>query len=350
MDGKKVKLRLEHISQSYIVKNEVSDAVVDVSLDVYDNEFLVILGPGRCGKTVLLNMIAGLEKPVDGSLFLDGEEIHGSDERIGMVFQKLALMPWKTVMENVEFGLKMKGVPKAQRRETAQKYINLVGLQGFEKSYPSQLSGGMKQRAGIARAYTNNPEIMLMDEPFLDGEEIHGSDERIGMVFQKLALMPWKTVMENVEFGLKMKGVPKAQRRETAQKYINLVGLQGFEKSYPSQLSGGMKQRAGIARAYTNNPEIMLMDEPFGQLDAQTRYSMQDEVLRIWESEKRTFIFVTNNIEEALYLADRIVLLTNYPAQVKEIYDINLPRPRDTVSPEFLRLRKIISDNTDLAL
>lgn len=137
--------------------------------------------------------------------------------------------------------------------------------------------------------------------------------------------------------------------RETAQKYINLVGLQGFEKSYPSQLSGGMKQRAGIARAYTNNPEIMLMDEPFGQLDAQTRYSMQDEVLRIWESEKRTFIFVTNNIEEALYLADRIVLLTNYPAQVKEIYDINLPRPRDTVSPEFLRLRKIISDNTDLA-
>ena len=227
MDGKKVKLRLEHISQSYIVKNEVSDAVVDVSLDVYDNEFLVILGPGRCGKTVLLS---------------------------------------------------------------------------------------------------------------------------IGMVFQKLALMPWKTVMENVEFGLKMKGVPKAQRRETAQKYINLVGLQGFEKSYPSQLSGGMKQRAGIARAYTNNPEIMLMDEPFGQLDAQTRYSMQDEVLRIWESEKRTFIFVTNNIEEALYLADRIVLLTNYPAQVKEIYDINLPRPRDTVSPEFLRLRKIISDNTDLAL
>lgn len=116
--GKKVKLRLEHISQSYIVKNEVSDAVVDVSLDVYDNEFLVILGPGRCGKTVLLNMIAGLEKPVDGSLFLDGEEIHGSDERIGMVFQKLALMPWKTVMENVEFGIKMKGVPKDSARET----------------------------------------------------------------------------------------------------------------------------------------------------------------------------------------------------------------------------------------
>ena len=253
MDGKKVKLRLEHISQSYIVKNEVSDAVVDVSLDVYDNEFLVILGPGRCGKTVLLNMIAGLEKPVDGSLFLDGEEIHGSDERIGMVFQKLALMPWKTVMENVEFGLKMKGVPKAQRRETAQKYINLVGLQGFEKSYPSQLSGGMKQRAGIARAYTNNPEIMLMDEPF-------------------------------------------------------------------------------------------------GQLDAQTRYMMEEELEKIWQKEKRTVVFVTNNIEEAVYLADRIILLTNCPTTIKKEYIVDLPRPRSYVDPGFLKLRKTILDNTDETL
>lgn len=253
MDGKKIKLSLKHISQSYIVKNAVSDAVVDISLDVYDNEFLVLLGPGRCGKTVTLNMIAGLEKPTEGTIELDGQAVSGSDERIGMVFQKLALMPWKTVMENVEFGLKVKGVGKKERREVAQKYINLVGLQGFEKSYPNELSGGMKQRVGIARAYTNNPEILLMDEPF-------------------------------------------------------------------------------------------------GQLDAQTRYAMQDEVLRIWESEKRTVVFVTNNIEEAIYLADRIVLLSNYPAKVKAVYDIDLPRPRDTVSPEFLQLRRIISDNTDLAL
>lgn len=253
MDGKKVKLRLEHISQSYIVKNEVSDAVVDVSLDVYDNEFLVILGPGRCGKTVLLNMIAGLEKPVDGRIFLDGQEIHGSDERIGMVFQKLALMPWKTVMENVEFGLKMKGVPKAQRREVAQKYINLVGLQGFEKSYPSQLSGGMKQRVGIARAY-----------------------------------------------------------------------------------------------AY--DPEVLLLDEPFGALDAQTRYAMEDELARIWEQQKRTVIFVTNNIEEAVSLSDRIILFSECPARIKEIYRNDLPRPRDQMSEAFLKLRQEISDNTDLAL
>lgn len=253
MDSKKIKLSLKNISQSYIVKNEVQDAVVDISLDVYDNEFLVLLGPGRCGKTVTLNMIAGLEPPVEGTIELDGKPIQGSDPRIGMVFQKLALMPWKTVMENVEFGLKVKGVAKKERREIAQKYIDLVGLNGFEKSYPNQLSGGMKQRVGIARAYTNNPEILLMDEPF-------------------------------------------------------------------------------------------------GQLDAQTRYAMQDEVLRIWESEKRTVLFVTNNIEEAIYLADRIVLLSNYPAHVKAVYDIDLPRPRNAVSEEFLNLRRTISDNTDLAL
>ncbi len=253
MDGKKISLKLEHISQSYIVNNKVFDAAVDVSLEVYESEFLVILGPGRCGKTILLNMIAGLEKPVDGKILLDGEELKGSDARIGMVFQKRALMPWKTVMENVEFGLKIKGMDKAERRKIAQKYIDLVGLTGFEKAYPDQLSGGMKQRVSIARAYSNNPQILLMDEPF-------------------------------------------------------------------------------------------------GALDAQTRYAMEEELQRIWQTEKRTVIFVTNNIEEALYLADRIVLLTQCPAHVKAVYDVNLPRPRNTVDQEFLRLRKEISDNTDLAL
>ena len=253
MDGKKISLKLEHISQSFITNNKVFDAAVDVSLEVYESEFLVILGPGRCGKTTLLNMIAGLEKPVDGQILLDGEELKGSDERIGMVFQKRALMPWKTVMENVEFGLKIKGMDKTERRKIAQKYIDLVGL----------------------------------------------------------------TV---------------------------------FEKAYPDQLSGGMKQRVSIARAYSNDPHILLMDEPFGALDAQTRYAMEEELQRIWQTEKRTVIFVTNNIEEALYLADRIVLLTECPAHVKAVYEVNLPRPRDTVDPEFLRLRKEISDNTDLAL
>lgn len=255
MDEKKeVILRLSDISQSYVIKDSVKDAVDNVSMEVYDNEFLVLLGPGHCGKTVIMNMIAGLEKPVGGKIYLSGEEIRGSDRRIGMVFQSLNLMTWRTVMGNVEFGLEVAGIPKDERRKTAQKYIDLVGLTGFEKSYPHELSGGMKQRVGIARAYTNNPEILLMDEPF-------------------------------------------------------------------------------------------------GQLDAQTRYAMQEEVLRIWEKEKRTIIFVTNNIEEAVFLADRIVLLSKCPATVKSVYDLkSLKRPRNTTSPDFLRIRAEISENTDLAL
>ena len=156
--------------------------------------------------------------------------------------------------------------------------------------------------------------------------------------------------MGNVEYGPKMAGVAKAERQKRAQKYIDLVGLKGFEKSFPVQLSGGMKQRVGIARAYCNEPQLMLMDEPFGALDAQTRYLMQEELQRIWEAEKRTVIFVTNNIEEALYLADRILVLTNCPATVKREYVIDLPRPRNLVSPEFLALRKEITGIMDSTL
>ena len=222
-------LVVEHVSKTFFSQDGYFTAVEDVSFTLNDGEFLVILGPGRCGKTVLLNMIAGIE----------------------------------------------------------------------EKS---------------------------------------------------LALMPFKTVMENVELPLKLRGVAKEERRKTAQHYIQLVGLTGFEKSYPHELSGGMKQRVGIARAYTANPKVLIMDEPFGQLDAQTRYSMQNEILRIWEAERRTVIFVTNNIEEACYLGDRIILLSDCPATVKETYPIDLPRPRDMVSREFLSIRTRISDNTELAI
>ena len=187
-------------------------------------------------------------------------------------------------------------------------------------------------------------------EILLDGERVDGHNPKIGMVLQKTALMPWKTVMENTEIGPKWRGVPKKERRAKAQAFLELVGLKGFEKSYPAQLSGGMKQRVGIARAYTNDPEILIMDEPFGALDAQTRYSMEEEVARIWQQEKRTVIFVTNNIEEACYLGDRIILFSERPAQIKEIYVNDLPRPRDMVSDEFMKLRTTISDNTDLAI
>ena len=182
------------------------------------------------------------------------------------------------------------------------------------------------------------------------GKEIAKPDPSRGVVFQSTALFPWMTTMGNVEYGLKMAGVKKQERQKRAQNYINLVGLQGFEKSYPVQLSGGMRQRVGIARAYCNEPKVMLMDEPFGHLDAQTRYLMQEELQRIWEAEKRTVIFVTNNIEEALYLADRILVLTNCPSTVKKEYIIDLPRPRNLVSPEFLALRKEITSIMDSTL
>lgn len=250
MDDKvKNVLSLKNVSKSFYGRNRVFEAVNNVSLDVRENEFLVLLGPGQCGKSVLLNIISGLDTPTLG-------EVEFPDEK----------------------------------------------------------------------------------------------DRDVGFVFQKTAIFPWKTVMENVELPLQLAGVGKAERREKAQYLINLVGLQGFEDALPKQLSGGMKQRVGIARAYCSNPKILLMDEPFGALDAQTRYQMEEEVLRIWEKEKRTVIFVTNNIEEAVYLGDRIVLLSRCPATIKQIYDVSLPCPRDYVDPEFLAIREAIEANTDLAL
>lgn len=252
---KKVKLRVNNVTKAFFTKRSEVLAVDNVSLEVYENEFLVLLGPGQAGKTVLLNMMAGLSAPTAGTIEVDGEVITGP-------------------------------MPQA-----------------------------------------------------------------ISTVFQKTAIMPWKTTMENVEMGLKYAHRPKEERREICQKYIDLVGLHGFEKSYPKQLSGGMKQRVGIARAYANNPEILLMDEPFGALDAQTRYSMQEEILKIWEKDKRTVVFITNNIEEACYLGDRIILFSERPAHVKAEYSLaHLPRPRNYMSKEFLETRELIEANTDLSL
>ena len=164
-------------------------------------------------------------------------------------------------------------------------------------------------------------------------------------------LFAWKTVLGNVELGPKLRGVPKGERREMAAHYIDLVGLKGFENHYPHQLSGGMKQRVGIARAYANSPDVMLLDEPFGQLDAQTRIFMQHEIVRIWEQEKRTVIFVTNNIDEALFLGDRIILMEGkLPGRIKTEHRIDLPRPREHTDMALLHLREEITNETALVL
>ena len=241
------KLVCNGVSKSfYSPKGDEFKVLDNITFDVNENEFLVLFGPGQYGKTTLLYMLAGIETPTAGFIAHNG---------------------------------------KAVTRPDASRAV----------------------------------------------------------VYQTMALFPWLTVKGNVEFGPKTRGVPPSKRDPKTQKFIDMVGLTGFENSYPVQLSGGMKQRVGIARAYCNDPDILLMDEPFGHLDAQTRYMMQESLGKIWENEKRTVVFVTNNIEEALYLADRIILMSNCPSHIRKEYKIDLPRPRSVVDPEFLRLRQEIT-------
>ncbi|CAB3288400.1 Nitrate transporter protein CmpC [Methanocaldococcus lauensis] len=241
----KVKLKVENLSKIFEFNGNYVKALDNINLEVYENEFLTVMGPSGCGKTTLLRIIAGLDYPTEGRVLLDGREVKG---------------------------------PGADR----------------------------------------------------------------GVVFQQYTLMPWRTVLKNVTFGLELKGIPKKERIEIAKKYIKLVGLEGFENAYPYQLSGGMQQRVAIARTLANDPEIVLMDEPFAALDAQTRNILQNELLKIWQKQKKTVFFVTHSIDEAVYLSDRVVVLTARPGRIKEIIKIDLERPRDRTSIEFLEYRKKI--------
>lgn len=255
MTSPNIKISCENVSKTFIQKGTQRVPVLrDVNLSVHDQEFLVILGPGQCGKSTLLRLMAGLETPSTGTIRLDGEEITGPGPDRSLVFQSYMLFPWKTVFGNVEAGL------------------TLTDMSGDE-------------------------------------------------------------------------------RRATANQYIKMVGLQGFENYYPHQLSGGMKQRVGIARAYALNPKVMLLDEPFGQLDAQTRLFMEQETERIWQIEKRTMVFVTNNIDEALLLGDRVITMEDkLPGRVCSSYEVPLPRPRDNLDRTFLELRNEIARHQKLTL
>ena len=251
----KLKLRCENVSKTFIQKgNQEVPVIRDVTLDVYENEFLVILGPGQCGKSTLLKIFAGLETPDTGFVTLDGQPITGP-----------------------------------------------------------------------------------------------GPDR--GIVFQGYMLFAWKNVRDNVELGLKLRNIPANERHEIAQHYIDMVGLTGFEKHYPHQLSGGMKQRVGIARAYCNCPEIMLLDEPFGQLDAQTRLFMEKETERIWMQEKRTVVFVTNIFFFYVTVCYVIYTMKNkLPGTLCNTYKVDLARPREPTDRDFLRLRQQIIDESELVL
>lgn len=243
-------IEIRHLSKVYKRDDKETVAIEDFNLDINKGELISIVGPSGCGKTTILRMIAGLLEPSSGSILIDGKPCEGPGPDRGMVFQDFALFPWRTVRKNVEFGLEIAGVPKEERHARADKYLDIVGLEKF-------------------------------------------ADARI------------------------------------------------------NELSGGMKQRVGIARALVVKPEVLLMDEPFGALDAQTRNIMQAGLLKILDKTDQTIIFVTHSVDEAVYLSDRIVILTRRPARIKEVIKIDWPRPRDRASPEFTALRKRILEELE---
>jgi NitT/TauT family transport system ATP-binding protein len=239
-------IQIEGVSKEFAKGERRILAIEDISLRVAEREFVAILGPSGCGKSTLLNMVAGFDRPTRGTVRVNGEEIVEPSPRRGVVFQEPALFPWFSVLENVLFG------PKTQRR-------------------------------------------------------------------------------------------PAAEYRRHAAQILEQVGLRGFETNYPAELSGGMRQRVGIARVLIMQPQVLLMDEPFGSLDAQTRMVMQELLLQVWERHHQTVLFITHDIEEALLLADRVCVMTARPGRTKKSIDVSIPRPRAievTTSPEFNALRR----------
>jgi ABC-type nitrate/sulfonate/bicarbonate transport system ATPase subunit len=226
------------------------EALLPIDLDIAPGEFLVVVGPSGCGKSTLLNILAGLTPPSVGEAWVGDTLVVGPDIDRGMVFQDYALFPW----------------------------LNVIG---------------------------------------------------------------------NVEFGLECKGVPRRERRATAMRYLELVGLADFAEKRPRELSGGMKQRVAIARTFATEPSIIFMDEPFGALDALTRRYLQHELLRIWQQHRKTVVFITHSVVEAIYLADRIVLMTARPGRIKTVIPIALPHPRDPISDEFRVIERQVYADLD---
>ena len=210
-------------------------------------------------------------------------------------------------------------------------FVCVVGPSGCGKSTLLNILAGLDKQ--------NEGEVTV------DGKHIHGPSSERGVVFQQYALFPWLTVRKNVEFGLKNKRLPRREVRAIADKYIDMVDLRDFEKAYPKHLSGGMKQRVAIARAYAMNPSLLLMDEPFGALDAQTRAQLQADLLQTWEKEEKTCFFITHDVEEAVLLAQRVVIMSARPGRIKRIVDIDIPHPRTQetrLSKEFAELKNTI--------
>jgi len=223
-----------------------------------------------------------------------------------------------TVLDNLNFEVKDK------------EFVCILGSSGCGKTTLLRLIAGLDE--------AKSGQIIL------DGEEIHGTNPKVGFVFQEYSLFPWRTVIDNIAFGLEMKGMRKEERYRIADHYLQLVNLSQFRDSFPSELSGGMRQRVAVTRALALDPVLLLMDEPFGALDAQTRNALQQELLQIWEKTKKTIVFITHSVDEAVFLADRIIVLTPRPGRLCRIFPVDLPRPRDRTSATFAQVRRDVLD------
>jgi ABC-type nitrate/sulfonate/bicarbonate transport system ATPase subunit len=243
MAERKAKIQVENLTKMF------GDLLVlkDLTFDIYDGEFLCVVGPTGCGKTTFCNVVSRLLPSTKGSITMDGEEINPSRHNVSFVFQEPSCIPWRTVWQDIGIGLEIK---KANSLESERRLKDI----------------------------------------------------------------------------------------------IQLVGLKGFENFYPHQISAGMKQRVAIARAFVTEPDLLLMDEPFGQLDTNTRFQIETRLIEVWEKTKRTVIFVTHNLEEAVYLAERILVLTNKPTTIKEVVKVDLPRPRNFADPKFVSIRRRVTD------
>jgi NitT/TauT family transport system ATP-binding protein len=223
-----------------------------------------------------------------------------------------------TVLDNLNFEVKDK------------EFVCILGSSGCGKTTLLRLIAGL--------------DTAKSGEIILDGQEIHGTSPKVGFVFQEYSLFPWRTVIDNIAFGLEMKSMGKEERYRIADRYLELVNLSQFRNSYPSELSGGMRQRVAVTRALALDPVLLLMDEPFGALDAQTRNTLQQELLQIWEKTRKTIVFITHSVDEAVFMADRIIVLTPRPGRLCRIFPVDLPRPRDRTSVEFAQVRRDVLD------
>lgn len=207
-------------------------------------------------------------------------------------------------------------------------FVSIIGPSGCGKTTLLKIIAGL--------------ETPSSGKVLLKGEELINSRNQVGFVFQEFALFSWRTTLRNIEFSLEIKGIKKKERRIAALEYIKKFGLSGFENKYPRELSGGMRQRVAIARTIIDSPKVLLMDEPFGSLDSQTRNSMQEFLLEVWQERQDTVLFITHSVDEAVFLSDKIIALSRRPARVRKVFEVDCPRPRDRTSRVCNEIRKEI--------